>query len=578
MEGDIQEAYPNLDRGILLNILEERIIDKPFLRFMKKRLNLRLFDTKDNKYKQTLLGIPQGGIDSPYLWNIYLLGFDSFIQKRVKEKLDGINRVRMAFRGRDASKKSTIVKNPPVNPIYQKCSREVRVHSDKIKILKKEINTLKRVGTSDFSLLKNKYQEIFSLLEKIRSIDHKKRRVRYYDPNRQELRFLYQRYADDWIIVTNAPMHLIREIKAEIADWLLRERKAILSDAKTLITDMRVGKAHFLGFEFTNSVSRQLKRDKNNKLKRVSGWTISCKPDTARLINRLYMKGYCDKKGFPKEVAWLSTLDLYTIIQRFNSVIRGFANFYAEFISYPSALYRWLYIVKWAAIKTIAQKFKTNISGVFRRFGGSNRRIAATLNLSIPYIKRNGEKWLKEYSKSTYLLKEKEAIDGALALKLKPAIQDDLLKIEKGSFVLYKDRPGRSPRIMDANFLDNINWVNARTAANFHLPCARCGAFPSEMHHIKHVRLRKFSTLDTNDIAGKMLALRNRKQVPLCKKCHESVHTGIYTGPRLDRLFDNRIVNSETFISRAIVPFENLPFEPRLVERNWIKKREIRLK
>lgn len=72
-------------------------------------------------------------------------------------------------------------------------------------------------------------------------------------------------------------MHVISKIKSEIADWLLLKRKAILSDAKTLITDMRVERAHFLGFEFSNTSTRQLKRDSNNKLKRVSGWSISCR-------------------------------------------------------------------------------------------------------------------------------------------------------------------------------------------------------------------------------------------------------------------------------------------------------------
>lgn len=98
LEGDIQEAYPRLDRDVLLKVLGERIVDKSFLRFMKKRLNLRLFDTKDNKYKNTLLGIPQGGIDSPYLWNIYLLGFDFFIQNDIKNKIDKINDKRLISR------------------------------------------------------------------------------------------------------------------------------------------------------------------------------------------------------------------------------------------------------------------------------------------------------------------------------------------------------------------------------------------------------------------------------------------------------------------------------------------------
>ena len=67
IEGDIDKAYPSLDRTVLLNVLTERIQDTKFLKFMKKRLNLRLFNTDTKSYENTFLGIPQGGVDSPFL-------------------------------------------------------------------------------------------------------------------------------------------------------------------------------------------------------------------------------------------------------------------------------------------------------------------------------------------------------------------------------------------------------------------------------------------------------------------------------------------------------------------------------
>lgn len=79
VEGDIEQAYPNLDNDILLSILGERIKDQRFLNFLRKRLHLTLFDETKGKYEDSFLGIPQGGIDSPYLFNIYLLGMDKFI-------------------------------------------------------------------------------------------------------------------------------------------------------------------------------------------------------------------------------------------------------------------------------------------------------------------------------------------------------------------------------------------------------------------------------------------------------------------------------------------------------------------
>lgn len=127
LEGDIESAYPNVNRKILIKTLSEYISDTKFLSFIEKRLNLRLYDTQDNTYKQTLLGIPQGGIDSPYLWNIYFLGFDHFVQTRLKEKFDLLNIGRLQSQERGAKKGllRTMIKNAAINPLYNRINREI---------------------------------------------------------------------------------------------------------------------------------------------------------------------------------------------------------------------------------------------------------------------------------------------------------------------------------------------------------------------------------------------------------------------------------------------------------------------
>lgn len=87
LEGDIKCAYDNVDKDILIGILSKRIKDKKFLRFMKERLKLKLFDTENKEYEKTLLGIPQGGIDSPYLYNIYMKEFDDFILSKIDNEV-----------------------------------------------------------------------------------------------------------------------------------------------------------------------------------------------------------------------------------------------------------------------------------------------------------------------------------------------------------------------------------------------------------------------------------------------------------------------------------------------------------
>jgi hypothetical protein len=55
------------------------------------------------------------------------------------------------------------------------------------------------------------------------------------------------------------------------------------------------------------------------------------------------------------------------------------------------------------------------------------------------------------------------------------------------------------------------------------------------------------------------MALRNRKQIPLCEHCHLNlVHTGKYNGPKLIsfapiKTIDNRVIHIESFIKPTYI-------------------------
>ena len=66
------------------------------------------------------------------------------------------------------------------------------------------------------------------------------------DKSRAKRRFTYIRYADDWIILTNASKLTIDTLKIEISTWLMENLDAELSLEKTLTTDLRKEKAHVL--------------------------------------------------------------------------------------------------------------------------------------------------------------------------------------------------------------------------------------------------------------------------------------------------------------------------------------------
>lgn len=78
------------------------------------------------------------------------------------------------------------------------------------------------------------------------------------------------------------------------------------------------------------------------------------------------------------------------------------------------------------------------------------------------------------------------------------------------------------------------------------------------MHHINHVRKNKYSLIPNVRTWEQMMHLRNRKQIPVCRVCHKSIHDGEYSGARLTavrsqrpyNLFDNRIVHLENFVKK----------------------------
>lgn len=81
------------------------------------------------------------------------------------------------------------------------------------------------------------------------------------------------------------------------------------------------------------------------------------------------MKGFCDKRGFPLIVKWLSCLEGHVIIERFNATLRGLAEFFLPMVKYQKTIHRWVYIIRYACLKTLANKYSSTISQIFKRFG-----------------------------------------------------------------------------------------------------------------------------------------------------------------------------------------------------------------
>lgn len=549
IEGDIEAAYDTVNKTTLLGILSERIMDRKFLNMMRKRLDYDYVEKgaeNEPARHRPVLGIPQGGIDSPYLFNIYMSKLDEFIHTNLQDYLDELNDERGTKRK------------------LSRWTMALRGRSQKSERHQKKIKTMLKTAVAPLAVQELRTQ----LYEEIRA----KRRIRHLnlkygstDPQSKTLKLMYVRYADDWILTTNANKAITAKLKERISDFLNSKLGLKLSDKKTMITDIRKEPAHFLGFQLKHPARGPLIRKevgdantyKKFNVQRRAGTIIWAAPDRQRLINRLYMKGFCQKDGTPKEMPWLATLEAHAIIERYNSVMRGFAQFYIGFIRNNSDIQRWIYILRFSCIKTLAQKYKTTIGGIFRKYGhlltGRDKTVRVTVRLKV-----------KEtiYERHWTLLTYRDLLDLTKTnnQKRRKLLQQQFWRIEKEKEIGdYPSKSGRVPTVTNDDYLEKISWVSLRTQASFAMPCANCGELERvHQHHIRHIRKTAYCLLPDSMTYKKVMALRNRKQIPLCEDCHiKLVHSGKYNGPGLinlipNRLMDNRIVHVESFIKPGV--------------------------
>jgi len=413
IEGDIAAAYDSVNKEKLIAILSEKIKDNKFLKFLRKRLNYT-YSEKDGKgmmtYHTPLKGIPQGGIDSPYLFNIYMSKLDDFVHTELQDYVEDQNQenigtsktkdtklkrisnrlwTKASWKTQEISKgqKATKKNLKKLAPKYEQVKKQMELLKlDTLTI--KEMTELKNGNNKTvcetidaFLSVKKELEalrkELFDLISQQRRIRHYKLQINSSDPKKKILKLLYVRYADDWILLTNGDKEIGKRLKDKIATFLKEELELDLSDTKTYITDITKSPAKFLGFQLKHPkrgpIIRKKVTDKNSKKKyniqRKAGTIIWAAPEAQRLINRYHMKGFCNKNGDPKEIPWISTLEPQIIIERYNSILLGTAEHFLGFVRNASSIQRWVNILRYSCLKTLAQKYKTTIGGIMKRFG-----------------------------------------------------------------------------------------------------------------------------------------------------------------------------------------------------------------
>jgi len=350
IEGDISKCFDTLDHHILEQLLKKEISSKPFIDLYWKAVKSHYINPVNKVEEFTTLGVPQGGVLSPMLSNIYLHELDKFMQIKVEK-----------------SKKSGPTSRD--HPEYKK------VHTKISNMRQYFLPTYRR----NRSLTKEQEQERLKEILKLEKV-----RAKY--PSKTQgsgYRMYYVRYADDFLIGVNGPRRIAEELKQELQTFLLDELKLTLNSEKTKVTRSDQG-AYFLGARLKCHISRT-----NNQKRRTNSVTKIGRKVRARmpqgriialapldhLIKKLQSQGICRIRNLRKhnviptrKTVW-TNLDLVTIIKKYNDVWRGLLSYYS-FAYNRSQLNYIQYLLHHSLVCTFMNKLKLNSRRqVFKKYG-----------------------------------------------------------------------------------------------------------------------------------------------------------------------------------------------------------------
>jgi RNA-directed DNA polymerase len=349
IEGDIKGAFDNVDPDILLQFLKKRISDNRLLNLISQGFKCGLLE--QGVRKDTLLGVPQGGIASPLLFNIYMHEFDMFILNELQAEIDIKN------------KKEGRTSTGPNNPVYAIISQRLTRRNHSLNKILSKSKMFVNLSEQDKAKVKDLHKSIhhdYEMRAQVSSVIQSKRRIR----------IIYVRYADDWIILTNANRNYCNEIKSILGKKLKDMLKLELSPEKKKITNLKNSKANFLGFSIYTYRNTNRKVVKG-KIVKTAGYAILIGIDMNRMIDRLVAKGFCKDSTGHRPIAKpsYSVLAMKDIITTYNSIIRGFANYYLPKISRVKDLIRVIYILEYSAYMTIAKKQNSKITKIREKYG-----------------------------------------------------------------------------------------------------------------------------------------------------------------------------------------------------------------
>jgi group II intron reverse transcriptase/maturase len=333
IEGDIKGFFDNIDHDVLVGILRERISDDRFIRLIRKFLKAGYVE--DWTFHNTYSGMPQGGIVSPILANIYLDKLDKYVKEYIRHFDMGTKR------------------------------RPGKESNDLANERKRTVRKLKKVKDGT---------EKAALVARLKAIEQERAAFPSGDEMDESYRRLkYIRYADDFILGVIGSKEEAQRIKEDIKSFLSASLALELSEEKTLIT--HTGKsAKFLGYEITVTRDNHQRRDVRGCLRRTYGKRVRLNVSMATLRDKLLEYGAMEIKLRNGKEVWkpkcrsgLIFNDDLEILDRYNRETVGFCNYYL-IANNCVVLHNFRYIMEYSMYKTFAGKYRSTVRKINKKY------------------------------------------------------------------------------------------------------------------------------------------------------------------------------------------------------------------
>jgi group II intron reverse transcriptase/maturase len=438
IEGDIKGCFDNIDHSVLLDIIRRDIHDGRLLNLLDGMLKAGYME--DWKRYDTLSGTPQGGIVSPLLANIYLNELDRFVEDTL---LPAYNK----------GKKHT--HNPEYHRIASRlCKARQRENPD---------------------------------IDRIKSLRRELRKLPSTDPCNPDYRRLrYIRYADDFLLGFAGPKEEAAEIRDRIGEFLAQRLRLTLSTEKTLITHASDEKARFLGYEITTTRKGCLLDERGQRA--TNGRISLLMPQK---VVRKY-QGRLSEGGKVIHRAELLQDTDYTILGRYQGVLRGLYNYYCMATNVSRRMGNLKWILELSLTKTLAHKLKISVTQVYDKYQ------APLLDAKVlrVVINRPGKEPLI-------------SLFGGISFERKP---EGMGIIDLDTTQAWFKPGGKRSEAVQRLVAEKCELCEAKG--------------PLQAHHI-----RKLADIDRpgrrpKATWEKIMSARKRKTLMVCKGCHNSIHAG----------------------------------------------------